>query len=59
MKLKTHKETYPKFVYEFPSLTLENSFIKSNMDQFQASTNEEIDDDAPPSSLINSTMNPR
>jgi len=34
MKLKEHKETYPKFVYEFPYVTLEDSFIRSNMDQF-------------------------
>lgn len=59
MKLKAHKETYPNFVYEFPSITLEDSFIKSNMDQFQACTNEEIDDDALPSSLIDSITNPR
>jgi hypothetical protein len=32
MKLKAHKEAYPKFVYEFPSITLEDSFIRSNMD---------------------------
>jgi len=32
MKFKAHKETYPEFVYEFPSITLEDSFINSNMD---------------------------
>jgi hypothetical protein len=44
MKLKAHEEVYPKFVYEFPSITLEYSFIRSNMDRFQASTHEEIDE---------------
>ncbi len=44
MELKTRKEAYPKFVYEFPFVTPKDSFIKSNMDQFQVGINEGVDE---------------